>query len=228
MKQVSLKDGTTLPVIKLTKRDLPEITQLQTNVIEHLSEKTFLQPLTDEDFKYILDGNGLLVGVRAEESLIAFRALMDPGEDPEHLGEDAGIPKEQWSSVLYSEITNVHPEFQGNGLQRQLGKIVMQEVDADQYKYVCATVAPFNIASIKDKFELGMHIAALNVKYETLTRYIMMKNLVTEVTVTDEDPIEVGMGEIGEQQKLLKAGWIGTSIQACDEEFTVIYRKRDN
>lgn len=225
MKQVTLEDGTLLPVIKLTKRDLPEIMQLQTKVIEHLSEKTFLQPLTDEEFEYILDGNGLLVGVRAKESLIAFRALMDPGEDPEHLGEDAGIPKEQWSSVLYSEITNVHPDFQGNGLQRQLGKIVMEEVDTNQFKYVCTTVAPFNIASIKDKFELGMHIAALSVKYETLTRYIMMKNLVADVSVANDDTIEVGMGETAKQQKLLGAGWIGTSIHAHDEGFMVTYRK---
>ncbi|WP_025786263.1 hypothetical protein [Sporosarcina sp. D27] len=228
MKKVTLKDGTSLPVIKLTKRDLPEIIQLQTKVIEHLSVKTFLQPLTDEEFEYILDGNGLLVGVRAEGNLIAFRALMDPGEDPEHLGEDAGIPKEQWSSVLYSEITNVHPEFQGNGLQRQLGKIVMEDVDTDQYKYVCATVAPFNIASIKDKFELGMHIAALSVKYETLTRYIMMKNLVDDVSVVNGDSIEVGMGETAKQQELLEAGWIGTSIHEYDEGFVVIYKKRNN
>lgn len=225
MTTVTLKNGASLPVMKLTKRDLPAIQKLQTKVIEHLSEKDFLQPLTDEEFITILDGNGLLVGVRAEGELIAFRALLDPGEDPEHLGEDAGIPKEQWSSVLYSEITNVDPEFQGNGLQRQLGKIVMDEVDTDQYKYICTTVAPFNIASIKDKLELGMHIAALSVKYGTLTRYIMMKNLVTGVSVTDEDSIEVGMAETSEQQKLLKAGWIGTSIQSCGEGYTVIYRK---
>lgn len=225
MRHVTLKNGISLPVMKLTKQDLPEIKRLQTKVIEHLSEKAFLQPLTDEEFITILDGNGLLAGVRAEGNLIAFRALLDPGEDPEHLGEDAGIPKEQWNSVLYLEITNVDPEFQGNGLQRQLGRIMMNEVDTNHYNYICTTVAPFNIASIKDKFELGMHIAALSVKYGTLTRYIMMKNLVTEVSVTDDDSIEVEMAETTKQQKLLKAGWIGTAIQACDERYTVIYRK---
>ncbi|MBD7907818.1 GNAT family protein [Sporosarcina gallistercoris] len=226
MNSVTLKDGTSLPVVKLTKSDLPEIKLLQTKVIEHLTDKTFLQPLTDEEFEYILEGNGVLVGVHAEGNLIAFRALLDPGDDPEHLGEDAGIPQEQWSSVLYSEITNVDPAFQGNGLQRQLGKVVMEEVDTEQYTYVCSTVAPFNIASIKDKLELGMHIAALRVKYETLTRYIMMKNLATEAAVTNNDPIEVGMGETTEQQKLLQAGWIGTSIQLREEGYTVTYKKR--
>lgn len=225
MNNVTLKDGTSLPVVQLTMQELPEIKQLQTKVIGHLSEKTLLQPLTDEEFIYILEGNGLIVGVRSEGSLIAFRALLDPDEDPEHLGQDAGIPEEQWDSVLYSEITNVDPEFQGNGLQRQLGKIIMDAVDTDRYTYVCTTVAPFNIASLKDKFELGMHIAALTVKYGTLTRYVMVKSLVTEVMMTAEEPIEVAMGDTEEQQRLLKAGWVGTSIQSCEEGFTVIYRK---
>ncbi|WP_432352453.1 GNAT family N-acetyltransferase [Sporosarcina sp. A2] len=226
MKDVFLKNGTVLPVVQLTMNDLPEIKQLQTKVIDHLSEKSFLQPLTDEEFVYILEGNGMLVGVHFGGRLIAFRALLDPGDDPEHLGEDAGIPPDQWGAVLYSEITNVDPEFQGNGLQRQLGKIVMDEVDTDRYKFVCTTVAPFNIASIKDKFELGMHIAALNVKYETLTRYIMMKNLVHETCVEDASTFEVDMGDTHQQQELLKQGWIGISIQPCEEGFTVTYRKQ--
>lgn len=225
MNLVILKDGTPLPVVKLTKSDLPSIKQLQTKVIEHLTNKTFLQPLTDEEFATILEGNGFLLGVYAEGTLIAFRAMLDPGDDPEHLGEDTGIPQEQWSSVLYSEITTVDPAFQGNGLQRQLGKIAMEKVDTHQYRYVCCTVAPFNIASIKDKLELGMHIAALRVKYETLTRYIMIKNLTTEAAVTNDHPIEVGMGEITEQQQLLQAGWIGTSIRSCEEGYRVVYQK---
>ena len=32
----------------------------------------------------------------------------------------------------------------------------MKEVDTKQYHYVCATFAPFNIASLKDKFSYGL------------------------------------------------------------------------
>lgn len=225
MNQVKLKNDTILPVEVLTKNDLSELKLLQSKVYDSLSNQAFLQPLTEEDFGAILEGNGIVVGVRSAGRLIAFRAMMDPGDDPEHLAEDAGIPKEEWSTVLYSEITNVDPEFQGNGLQRQLGSIVFNEVDTNKYHYICATVAPYNIASIKDKLALGMHIAALTVKYGTLTRYIMLKNLKNDAKQAANDTRIVSMGAIEEQQQLLKEGWIGTSIQEDKEDWTVVYEK---
>ncbi|GKV69473.1 hypothetical protein NCCP2716_19710 [Sporosarcina sp. NCCP-2716] len=225
MKDVLLKNGTRLPVETLAPEDLPEIRQLQETVIGALTEKSFLQPLTDEEYLYILNGNGTIAAVRDGGRLIAFRALLDPGDDPEHLGADTGIPREQWPNVLYSEITNVHPEYQGNGFQRQLGHIVMETVDTDRYQYICTTVSPFNIASIKDKLELGMHIKALTVKYGTLTRYVMMKDLTEDPAVEGDEWQDVGMGDNGMQIRLLKEGWTGVSICQKDGDWMVRYRK---
>src|SRR5690606_9485680 len=94
-----------------------------------------------------------------------------------HLGIDAGVPITELSTVIYSEISNVDPHFRGNNLQVLLGEILMQEVDRQRFRYVCTTVAPFNIASLKDKFAHGMEIVALKVKYGDLLRYILMKDL---------------------------------------------------
>ena len=225
MNQVMLKNGTVLPVEQLTIADLQELKKLQTKVIETLPEKNFLQPLTDEEFIYILSGNGVLIGVKLEEKLIAFRAMLDPGDDPEHLGKDVGVPNSEWSSILYSEITNVDPAFQGNGLQRQLGHIIMETVDAHKYRYICTTVSPYNIASIKDKFGLGLSIRALTVKYKTLIRYVMMKELTHEICV-EEDSILVSMGATEEQQQLLKTGYIGTRIHASGDDWLVTFNKQ--
>ena len=85
--------------------------------------------------------------------------------------------EDEWPLVLYSEISNVDPDFQGNGLQVLLGKVLMKEVDPQRFRYICTTVAPFNIASLKDKFAHGMQIVALKVKYGDLLRYILMKDL---------------------------------------------------
>ena len=40
----------------------------------------------------------------------------------------------------------------------------MERLKKDDYKYVCATVAPFNIPSLKDKFAQQMEIAAMKWK----------------------------------------------------------------
>ena len=71
---------------------------------------------------------------------------------------------EQLDSVVYQEITNVLPNYRGFGLQKRLGAIVMELLDASPYTHVCATVAPFNIASLKDKLSQGMVIGALKNK----------------------------------------------------------------
>ena len=156
-----LKNGNEITIVRLTVDQLDEILTLQRKVIESLSTGSFLQPLTEEEFTYILNGKGLMIGAYYKEQLIAFRAMLEPELDEEHLGKDAGLPRDEWPLVLYSEISNVDPDFQGNGLQVLLGKVLMKEVDQERFRYICTTVAPFNIASLKDKFAHGMQIVAL-------------------------------------------------------------------
>ena len=48
----------------------------------------------------------------------------------------------------------------------------LQKEDS-KYDYVCCTVAPFNIPSLKDKFAQGMAIAALKEKYGGSLRYVL-------------------------------------------------------
>ena len=172
-----LKNGYEITIRRLEADQLDEILTLQRKVIESLSTGSFLQPLTEEEFSYILNGKGLMIGAYYHEQLIAFRAMLEPELDEEHLGKDAGLPRNEWPLVLYSEITNVDPDFQGNGLQVLLGELIMKEVNPQRFRYICTTVAPFNIASLKDKFAHGMQIVALKVKYGDLLRYILMKDL---------------------------------------------------
>lgn len=56
----------------------------------------------------------------------------------------------------------------------------MQQVDLTKFNVVCATVMPGNIASLKDKFSQGMHVAALKLKYGGKLRYVFMKDLMRE------------------------------------------------
>ena len=77
---------------RLYLEDLPIIEQVQNEVIDSLSEKATLQPLSTEEFLFILNERGLLVGAFVEDRLIGFRALLIPEIDDEHLGRDLGLP----------------------------------------------------------------------------------------------------------------------------------------
>ena len=117
IKQLLLKNGKEIEIRRLTAKNLNEILLLQRKVIDALTTDSFLQPLSEDEFSFILNGKGFMIGAYYNDKLIAFRAMLEPELDDEHLGKDAGLPESEWPIVLYSEITNVDPKFRGNNLQ---------------------------------------------------------------------------------------------------------------
>lgn len=224
-RELTLRNGQRVEVRQLGMEQLPEILSLQERVYAALETKELLEPLTEEQIAYIFGGKGIMLGVYLDEKLIAFRAMMEPDEnEEEHLGLDVGLAKEELPTVLYSEITNVDPDQRGNSLQRILGKMLLNEIDQEKHRYICTTVAPFNIASLKDKFDLGMHIVSLKQKYGTKMRYILMKDL-TARPVYRAAAVFINMGNIERQQEMLEKGWVGVGLLLDEDEWKVEFRK---
>ncbi|ARZ60676.1 MULTISPECIES: N-acetyltransferase [Bacillus cereus group] len=210
-------------VTLLSLEYIEQILLLQNVVVEALEDKSRLQPLSQEEFQYILEGNGMMIGAFIENELIAFRALLVPPIDDEHLGLDIGLPESELHRVIYQEISNVHPNWRGNGMQKILATVIMDELQKEdsKYDYVCCTVAPFNIPSLKDKFAQGMKIAALKEKYGGSMRYVFVKEL-REDNERDWTEIEnVLMSDAGGQQALLSEGYRGYKMEKVDEDFVV-------
>lgn len=225
MKKEVLRNGAEVLIRRNTREDLEAMFALQEEVIQALEDSSSLQPLSKEEFLHILEGNGVMLGAYVAEELIAFRALLIPEVDElEHLGKDAGLETEELAQVIYSEISNVKPSFRGNRLQKILGRHILEEIDQDKFRYICATVAPFNIASLSDKFAQGLHIVALKEKYGGSLRYVFMRDFKEHPTEKRKCKI-VAMGNIEEQQALLEKGWRGVEIQKQNEEWFVQYRQ---
>lgn len=224
-----LKNGIEITVERLTVDQVDEILELQQAVIDALTSKSVLEPLSRDEFLFMLNGRGLMIGAYYKEELIAFRAMLEPELDEEHLGKDAGLLRSEWPLVLYSEITNVNPKFRGNNLQVLLGEILLDEVDKNRFRYICATVAPFNIPSLKDKFAHGMSIVSLKIKYGDLLRYILMKDLSDSLKDDISDKSRyISMADTEEQQQLLQSGWVGTGIEKTNEKWVVRFEKQEN
>ncbi|WP_146552873.1 GNAT family N-acetyltransferase [Rummeliibacillus sp. SL167] len=208
----------------LTKKDIPQLLKLQDEVMAALSDRHTVQPLSVGELNNILTGNGLMIGIYVEDELIAFRAVLKPIIDEEHLGRDCGIPDEELSRVLYQEISNVSPRYRGYGLQKKMAQIIMAQVDLNRFDYICATVQPLNIPSLKDKFSQGLMIAGLKVKYGDKLRYIFYKELKGEVP-TFSEARALRMSDITGQQQLLKEGFLGTDMFEMRDHWFVTYRK---
>ncbi|WP_377867057.1 GNAT family N-acetyltransferase [Bacillus sp. R86525] len=210
-------------VTLLSLEHMEQILSLQNVVVEALEDKGRLQPLSLEEFQYILEGNGMMIGAFIENELIAFRALLVPPIDDEHLGLDIGLPESELHRVIYQEISNVHPNCRGNGMQKILATVIMDELQKEdsKYDYVCCTVAPFNIPSLKDKFAQGMEIAALKEKYGGSMRYVFVKELRGDKENNWTDIKDVPMSDVSEKQTLLSEGYRGYEMEKVDGDFVV-------
>lgn len=211
-------------VTTLDLHHLQEIENLQVEVYESLVDQSILQPLTSEEFEYILKGNGMMIGAYVGQDLIAFRALLNPPLDNEHLGYDCGITEDAFNRVLYQEISNVSPKYRGFGLQKILANIIMSQIDLSKYDYVCSTVKPYNIPSLKDKFAQGLVVKGLKIKYVDKLRYIFFKDLRQELPIFKEKKT-ISMDDTVGQQQLLKQGYTGTSMYEDQNDWLVVYEK---
>lgn len=211
-------------VTTLDLQHLQEIENLQVEVYESLVDQSILQPLTSEEFEYILKGNGMMIGAYVGQELIAFRALLNPPVDNEHLGYDCGITEDAFNRVLYQEISNVSPKYRGFGLQKILANIIMSQIDLAKYDYVCSTVKPYNIPSLKDKFAQGLVVKGLKIKYVDKLRYIFFKDLRQELPIFKEKKT-ISMDDTVGQQQLLKQGYTGTSMYEDQNDWLVVYEK---
>ncbi|MCM3571023.1 GNAT family N-acetyltransferase [Neobacillus mesonae] len=212
-------------VRRLSIEDLQLILSVQDRVAASMEKEGILQPLSPKEYQYILEGNGMMIGAFVEEELIAFRALLIPSlNDPEHLGLDIGLQAAELSSVIYQEISNVLPEYRGNRLQKTLAKLIMEELgkEAHHFHFVCCTVAPFNIPSLKDKFSQGMQIAALKQKYGGQLRYTFVKDLKEPVPQICKETILIDMGDTVRQQELLAEGFRGIRMLRQSNDDVVV------
>lgn len=217
-------NGLDIEVTYLTMTDLEQIEAVQQDVMDTLTEGSQYQSLSTEEFVKLLTDR-TLIGAYHKGTLIAFRALLIPPLDDEHLGYDIGYPSEGLERIIYQEVTNVHPDYRGYGLQQHLGRLLMKELEhGSRFDLVCATVAPFNIPSLKDKFALGLRIGALKPKYGGKLRYIFMKELHSDWRPAGE-ATWLEMGETEQQGALLKAGWYGTSMMRDGERWLVKYER---
>ncbi|PGD15813.1 N-acetyltransferase [Bacillus toyonensis] len=210
-------------VTLLSRKHIEQILSLQNIIVEALEDKSRLQPLSQEEFQYILEGNGMMIGAFIENELVAFRALLVPPIDDEHLGLDTGLHENELQRVIYQEISNVHPNCRGNGMQKILAKVIMEELQKEdsKYDYVCCTVAPFNIPSLKDKFAQGMEIAALKEKYGGSMRYVFVKELRRDKERDWTDVQSILMSDANGQQALLSEGYRGYEMEKTADTFIV-------
>ncbi|QCT75618.1 GNAT family N-acetyltransferase [Macrococcoides canis] len=151
--------------------DIDDILAVQEKAQQVLTNKEMLVTLSRDEITKNIQDNVLCI-CRIDGKIAAFRSMHIPDED--YLGRYIALQPSEKDKLIYSDITIVHPDNRGNGLQRKLGEWLFDRID-EKYTIIMATVHPDNIASIKDKFHHGMKLVAVDKVYGGKIRYIFAK-----------------------------------------------------
>ena len=215
-------------MLKLHMAHFDELMDLQKAVMESMDKKELYAGLSAQEIRNMLcDDGGVLIGAFVKEKMIAFYGAYFPGSNSDNLGKDLGIPKEDFNSVIHLEGAGVHPGYQGNSLQKTMNVVCFREaMKLGQFRYICATVSPYNYPSLDHLFTAGLYIRDIKKKYGGMLRYICCRDINIQQEISSEGIIEVSSTDYAMQSKLLSDGFVGFELvksnNACFIRFSKI------
>jgi len=207
---------------------LQQVLDLQAMIVQNLPSPDLLQPFSPDFMSQHVRNKGRIIGVLADNELIAFRALYFPDMDDHewNLGFDIGLQDSELSKVANLQMVCVNPLYRGNQLglkmNRHAIRFLKEETD---YIHLCATVHPRNHWNVRVLMKSGFVIRNLKEKYGGKLRYIVYQNLREPIKIMSSGEVLVKHMDIDEQKKVLKRGFLGIDLVESLQGFQVVFAK---
>lgn len=160
-------------------KDLDAILALQDHVISGLADKSWLRKNPPEIFALALAAPNLTIGMFVKDELIAIGMLVDPR--PPETDLRANLQKFKVDKALDMKLAMVRSDYRGRGLQKAVIWIMEKYSHSLGYKYLCTSVSPDNIYSLRNTLDSGFEFDHREELYGGLLRNVYVKKL----TVSD-------------------------------------------
>jgi ribosomal protein S18 acetylase RimI-like enzyme len=231
----------------LRKDNMQDLASLQSLVAENLPEPEIFRLHDDEDFRDVFQSEHSVIGVTTSEGLAAYSIIRIPGLAKDNLGRDINLTKGEQMKVAHLQATAVHPQFRGNGLQRRMAGAHLNVLENMGYRHVCCTISPRNPISLANILSCGFVIKSLVPKFGGWWRYIMYKDILRPLRISDDenlgidtvngiafnktrdnihgDEVRVRCSDIKTQIDLLKKGFVGFVVTPGSKYPEVFYRR---
>ena len=157
-----------------------------------------------------LAGDGIVLGVRAENHLICIR-ILTYNRDTISAYEDALGGKFSENTVC-SDGCVVDSRYRGNNLQL-LTWFWMESLLHGKCDRVVATVSPKNIVSLKNLLSCGFMIIAEKSMYGGHERFILRKNLAGVQSIKTAGHVEINVHDREQMVKMLSEGYAGYKMR---------------
>jgi len=207
---------------------LQQVLDLQAMIVQNLPSPDLLQPFPPDFMRQHVRNKGRIIGVLADNELIAFRALYFPDMDDHewNLGFDIGLQDSELSKVANLQMVCVNPLYRGNQLGLKMNRHAIRFLKEDtDYIHLCATVHPRNHWNVRVLMKSGFVIRNLKEKYGGKLRYIVYQNLREPIKIISSGEVLVKHMDIDEQKKVLKRGFLGIDLVESLQGFQVVFAK---
>ena len=155
-------------------------------------------------------GDGIVLGVRAENRLVCVRVLTFNKDTISEYKEKLG--GRLAGNVVCSDGCIVDAKYRGNNLQL-LTWFRIEPLLHGKYDCVVATVSPENLVSLKNMLSCGYVIVSRANMYGGYERFIVRKILVGVQCIQAAKSIEINIEDRERMAALLSEGYVGYKIK---------------
>lgn len=216
---------------RLSDQHLDEIARLQEDVRVSLENPDLLVPLSRQELSTIVsEETGMTVGVfNGKDDLVGVLAALYPGSSEENLGYSLAMDEEKAAQVFHLEITFIDPACRRMGLMVTMSRWLVQLMKIEgRYRYLCATVSPYNIGSLKNMMLSGNAVVDMQLKYGGLERYILFQDVTVSFDFHGQDIKYIPIHENPlAPVEYLEKGYFGTSLERNGQEIVMVMKYPD-
>jgi hypothetical protein len=162
---------------KCNTNDVIQLLKLKDIITNNLPNSELFESSSAQDFIKNMEGKNNIFACIVDNVIIAYAIIIFPDYDKENLGYDLGINLNELCLVAHLDTVVVHPKYRGNQLQKYLCNIIEREAYLKGAKYLCATVSPQNVYSLKNFIDSNYDIVIEKIKYNNKSRFILMKKI---------------------------------------------------
>lgn len=210
----------------LDKSDVPELMQLQSDLIAAMEKKDLYVPISEEEMLLLLKGDGEALGLFINKKMYAACSLLWRVEDKNNMARELNFSAEELTRVAQLELSLVDLDLRGHRLQYKMATILAERARLRHTpRYLFTTVSPFNYPSIETITDMGLQIARLCKMYYGWDRYVVYRDFIDPVKLDTSNPVIVRNTSFAEQEELLNNGYRGFSQFRDQEGIKILYAR---
>lgn len=158
------------------KEDVPVILNIMEETYHQMEHPDWFC-IDDGEFLYRhVSCEGFILKAEVSGEIAGFLVVRCPADAKDNLGKYLKLSEEEKTLVAHMESAAVKDVYRGRGIQNKLmaeGERLLWEKG---YRYLMGTAHPDNKYSVNNFLKLGYEIAAKDLKYGGLPRYVFCKS----------------------------------------------------